>query len=645
MAGACAQAGQQAGDVRSAPAYEDRLIEGNLDLQIEDEAHGTGFTDPSGLPRSLVVDLRAQRQSSDSSASSSSSWVLLRGTAETANYGFITIDAAARLAADEAPSGLLPRSRSPVLTVDQRRMPFGGGWLADNAAGLVQTRGADLAARQARYGVASRLVLGAASSWSHQASGATFSLSTGEPVSLDAVGQSGYTALGGRASVASFGLEHRATGWSYAAQAFRYEASPAAPAAPQQEGAAASGGLLQSLRLAAPWGHVQGNLLRTGGGGAAAATGAWLDAEVNDGPVEHRFGLNRLPRPQEWLGVQAASGSSGGYYRWRWRSRQLVAEAQVDHQSVKAPTAAGDGFTITQAYAGARYLFDQATAWGLQLQASESAGSTAGSVLAYRERFGQAGSWRAFAALRGLSGRAPESQAGISGGTDWASLRTSVSAAVSHDEGGIGRDLAVTAQADLSSRADFILGARSVRAAGQRAFTLDATLQYRLSAEWVLSALVNRARGSSSIAPAGPVGGPPGPPSTTTPAAPRAQYAFLSLRYETSAGSPTAPLGGARGAGGGRVSGVLFLDADGNGALDPGEERVAGATVVLSGRYAVRTDDRGRYEFAFVAAGRHTLAVVPDGLPLPWGFGNAPVREIEIERRDALVLDLGALRQ
>ena len=71
----------------------------------------------------------------------------------------------------------------------------------------------------------------------------------------------------------------------------------------------------------------------------------------------------------------------------------------------------------------------------------------------------------------------------------------------------------------------------------------------------------------------------------------------------------------------------------------------ANVTVVLDGRFAVRTDSLGNYAFPDVAVGRHTISVVADNLPLPWSFeGAEATRTVEVEVRRSVRIDVGARR-
>ena len=119
---------------------------------------------------------------------------------------------------------------------------------------------------------------------------------------------------------------------------------------------------------------------------------------------------------------------------------------------------------------------------------------------------------------------------------------------------------------------------------------------------------------------------------------------FLTLRWQDSRGGHFVPLGGAPGSGSGRLTGVIYLDANENGRYDAGEAGAPNVTVILDGRFSVRTDTNGRFDFPAVAAGHHVLTVQSDNLPLPWTLNNQGRTEVEVGTRDRVDVNIGALR-
>jgi hypothetical protein len=87
----------------------------------------------------------------------------------------------------------------------------------------------------------------------------------------------------------------------------------------------------------------------------------------------------------------------------------------------------------------------------------------------------------------------------------------------------------------------------------------------------------------------------------------------------------------------------VFLDTNDNGRRDAGESGAANVTVLLDRRFSARTDDAGRFEFPFVAAGAHTISVLPDNLPLPWVV-EGDRREISVSARESAMVEIAARR-
>jgi hypothetical protein len=97
--------------------------------------------------------------------------------------------------------------------------------------------------------------------------------------------------------------------------------------------------------------------------------------------------------------------------------------------------------------------------------------------------------------------------------------------------------------------------------------------------------------------------------------------------------------------GSGRINGVLFLDENDNGRLDASESGAANVVVLLNGRFAVRTDASGRFEFPTVVAGNHSLSVVPDNLPLAWNVPAEARFDVRVGVRGQAQVELPAQRQ
>ncbi len=630
--------------------YVDREIDPQtLPAETQEASWLATGNDPSGWPRTLSLTTRYQSSAIDGGPTMHSLWGALRATLDTPNHGALTLDAAY---SPDAGGTLLGAPFKPASwTLTQRRLPFGSGWFADNAAGIVASGNLDAVNQQYRFSVTSRLLLGAATNVVNESTGWGFMASSGSLVTLDAVGQAGYADLGGRASTVGARWKPPGSGWSYALEASDYRRAElnALPGFTDSSGASGRG-VLQVLRHESETSSWQVNLLGTQGpgNGGGPRFGAWFDGALQDGAVEQRAGLNALRAGQEWLGVPVGAGATGGYYRWRYRTRQSLIEAQLDLQSFSAAEGVS-GSRFAQFWSNARRQLDQSTGVGVQAIASRSGDAQTVNLVAYREVSQPDGGWRALAGVIASRDQRTEWQLGGDLTREW--LETQFNAALSvFFNGGAkyGTDISLNATREIGEGTRFTLGLRRYNAIvdASAGTSISATLQRRLSARWSLSAALSNSRGAQQLRAVGPTSGAPAPAAFET-FVPKLRFAWVGLRYDFGAGSPEVPLGtrpGASNAGGGRIEGVVFLDANGNGRPDAGEGFVANVTVVLDGLYAARTDALGRYAFEFVASGEHRLQVLPDNVPLPWLFNEQGPRKVTLSPRGTLRENFGAAR-
>lgn len=78
------------------------------------------------------------------------------------------------------------------------------------------------------------------------------------------------------------------------------------------------------------------------------------------------------------------------------------------------------------------------------------------------------------------------------------------------------------------------------------------------------------------------------------------------------------------------ISGIIFVDVDGNGRFDPGDSGMRGVVLVLEDGSKVKTDDSGRYTFRKVAVGKHTLNLDLNSLPAIYLPAVPVFKDIEI---------------
>jgi hypothetical protein len=205
--------------------------------------------------------------------------------------------------------------------------------------------------------------------------------------------------------------------------------------------------------------------------------------------------------------------------------------------------------------------------------------------------------------------------------------------------------LAVYGGGDLSARLALDGGVQWATAVqGQAAPSrfADVSLTWQVARAWsvLASYYENRVGSWTPLVVTSPLA----PPTAAVIAAAGERGVFLTVRYQEARGAHFVPLGGMPGSGSGRLSGVVYLDANENGRYDAGESGAASVTVILDGRFSVRSDSNGRFDFPAVAAGHHVLTVQADNLPLPWTLTNSGRTEVDVATRDRTEVNIGALR-
>ncbi len=94
----------------------------------------------------------------------------------------------------------------------------------------------------------------------------------------------------------------------------------------------------------------------------------------------------------------------------------------------------------------------------------------------------------------------------------------------------------------------------------------------------------------------------------------------------------------------GAIAGSVFFDENGDGVRQATERPARGVVVVLDNRLTQITDSDGRFAFALVTAGTHTLAILSDHIPLPWGSADDAPRMARVSVRDELRVDFPLAR-
>lgn len=620
-AGGAAQAPQAEA---SAP-YQDKLIDGGK-LPLDDGGDGgSAAYNAQGWPRffKLETQLGSSRIGGETTTVRGAS---LQAQIDTPQYGALSADINYR----SAPT-------TGVYTLRQLGMPFDGGWRANNVLGLFNPLGPALMRTQPRFILPTTLINGAGTEWVNDGRGLALSASVGQPGAFDGAQLPRFRSLNG--TLTQFGAQAGAGPWSVAlAGAAAHQVDAGFDLAPLGD----RNSLSLALRHASGNSALQLNALSSSRSGGGTQRGFWADASTRSGPNTHALGAFQFDPNLYWGATPITSDLAGFYYRYNFRNQQWSVDGGLEALHSPSGLQGDGGF----ANGSARYQYSRDWSWGGG-GAVRQFGQTAWSAFAFAEHN------RAFGNSRAQLDYAKEgptaSSAQITYDQSWpvsAGRRLSTTLGLDRQTTDAQRTdsltLAVLGGADLRSNLSFDAGLRSrstIAGLAARSLTANAGLNWRINTHWSLLATYYENRGEAQLFPVlDPLTVP------TTISLPGERSFFLVLRYEDRAGLPSVPLGGKLGDASGRVSGTIYLDANENGQRDASELPAANVTVVLDSRFAARTDNQGHFEFPLVAAGKHSLAVVPDNLPLPWTVSDDAGRQIEVKARSTTRIDIGATR-
>jgi hypothetical protein len=636
-----------------ATGFQDHYIAGGT-LTPDISSGDATSSDTQGLARSIRIDGVASYLSQSGPNSPPpihEDGLIVDAQWDTAAYGAWSADGALR--SGNAVSGFSDYGTGSF-SLHQRGMPFDDGWLADNALGDINAPLIDLARMQPRFLLTQSPMAGIDTEW-HGPSGLELLAGGGEPGIYDGIKVPAFNTLGG--STGTLGAQ-----WAPSAQwTLGGELATARDTdlyyQPLNSGlGTASNEHITSTTgfLSAAWqsgaSHAQFNFLDGSLDGNGNSSGTWVDAAHTSGAVTQSAGLFRIDPNLAWANQLITSDVQGGYYRVDYQSRRWLADFDVDEVSSVSGTLGNTTFITGDS----RYQLNRDTGIGGVVNLRRGDLDNAWSAEGYVDHANSLGSGR----LQLDYATDPQTQdATVTLQQTWtlsAGERLATTLAADHirssaiptdpQEATIGR-FAVYGGGDLTSRLSVsgtVQLASTLQGHAAPSQSADVSLNYQLSRWWSLAAdyYENRVGSWTQLVITSPLA----PPTAQPVSGIGARGIFITLRYQEARGAHFAPLGGAAGSGSGSLTGVVFLDANENGRFDAGETGAANVLVVLDGRFAVRTDNNGRYSFPAVAAGHHVLTVSSDNLPLPWVLSNSGRTEVQVYTREATNADIGALR-
>ncbi len=630
-------------------------------LRDDDESSRSPYNS-QGWPRGISLQITRNLQTSRSDSTpardtrTDTGGVQLDTYIETPNFGVLSLHALLL--------GSIGGRGTQGLTswsIRQSALPFDGGWFADNTFGTTNLLVPESTRRNSRLTLPTPQILGASTVWRREAlNSIIIGASVGEPGRFEGFPQSRFVGLGGR--VESAYAQIKQGEWTSAvvlAQGTNVLPDAAPNAADNASRTNPRGVYLtMSQEMRATGAQWQLNALGSRVGnddasGAANATGVWADAIWRDGAHRQQASIFRFNKGLTWIDRALASDLQGASYRYDYHSIGRDFSANIESfSSVSGQSPSGwyastgvrhrlnATFTVGGGLAFRSFGLSSSSGFGY-LQWLNSYGLTRLQIDAADEQRGQ----RTEAvtldhSINVENGMSLSTSLGMERLRSVATLATPNPARSNAALIGVNGRALVTPDISLQGN----LRARNVRGNGaDRGTSIAASisLDWQIARDWSLGASFYENRGvlNETIGVQSPL-----TPPVILRTHPNDRGVFITLRYAANAGTASAPLGGYVGGGSGRIEGVLYLDANGNGIRDGSEIGAANVVVMLDGKFTTRTNAQGVFEFPAVAAGAHAISVLPDDLPLPWTLEPEQKFNAPVTTRGNTRIDIGAKR-
>ncbi|MDB5945443.1 MAG: hypothetical protein JWQ33_469, partial [Ramlibacter sp.] len=588
-------------------AYVDRVLESGPQPDASDQENADARSG-EGWPRSLRLEYSLSSQRGPSASLMRA--IAFTGFLDAPGYGALSLNA--NLTSQRVDGTTVDQGGqgSGTWRIDQRGMPFNGGWMADHSAGDVSTLTPYMARSIGRIFLPSTPISGLSGRW-YLGDSVELNASSGDVGLFTGIDINGFSRAGGH--VNSAGGQAR-LGGDPAAQS-RTDAAVQVVEAKNVPDAGPAGSNVQSTWAAlawegaAPWGpglrsssagpvalrtgglRVQGNWMQSTLAQGLKASGGWLDAAWRTDWLQNTAGLFYLEPGLRWGTTVAASDLRGTYWRAETSARQWNMGWSIEASDSVSGLYGASRFGNVYG----RYHLDSRNSVGSTLALRTGNGAAQSVQLSWDHTSGVGQTqWRGNI-LHGVDIRT--TFAGIdhvwalslpitlATSLGWEHSRAPFATSTAWSWGILGSFVPFTyVNVDAS--------VRGARGNGDSSLNANVGVAWRFSRSWSLAARYTESRGQdpqltqvvSALTAATLV------PLTPVPATRSLQFV---VRYEDKAGSALAPLGGAPGVGAGGLQGTVFFDADGNGRREAAEAGVPNVTVVLDRRYVARTDAQG----------------------------------------------------
>jgi len=540
-----------------------------------------------------------------------------------------------------------PGTSDGTLTLRQRGIPLDGQGVLNIEAGVVDQSLLPLNRVPTRVAIPSSTLRGLSVEWLTPSDGSQLLLSSGTPGRLEPTPGSGFFPFSGKRD--RFGAQWRLGASNGLDLSLLHERGSKVDDTLNSMPGASTGGDQRSSLITTGWKHgawswMANAIQATSKQPLEASHGWWIEAAHAIASTEQAVGLYHLESGLNWAGISMPSNLQGGFWKFQHNNRQISLHGTLDllrslerfddtgfygsvngSMRVDRLNRVGGGFAVREfrgkglsAYADWRRTSDFG-ATGLRVDVTQAQeGGRDERRLSLDHEWNMPLGWMLNTSA-GLARTSPYSNAGQD--------INSVLAAASFT-------VPLTAQATLRGT----IGAEMASRARDR-FNLNLNASWRLTQDWSLDAQILQTTGLQTAQSLDPLA-----PSPTTQRIPGRSF-LLMLRYEHRAGTRMMPLGGEPQHGGGSVEGTVFYDENRNGRQEANERGVAGVTVTLDSRWAVRTDGQGKFAFPLVASGTRKVSVRNEALPLPWSVAPDAQKEVLVTLRETATITIAVQRE
>jgi len=623
--------------------YRDKLIGGVSTPDDAFEGKSTSASDQLPGQRSISIELSNDFREEPGAGRARQHAIALQYRRETENYGEWFLDLGAQPAVQSSFPRTFDAKRGGRATLFHNLFPVTEGWIANSIIGAIRNPLNPLTTNSFRQSLSSPTYSGFATNVGDGSKEIRFA--AGSLGTFSGLGGNSFTTTGGR-FISLGGNARLAADLSLGAQTITTIDVP---------NVIDHTSLVAALRYILPekQGDASMRVLLDGKG----RQGGWADVDIARDQLRHLFGVFRLDPGLLWADSTIANDQQGAY--WRGESRRLrqfiSGGVSITDTNLTRDESRG-GQTTGDAFIGTTLRIDRNLSLGgnfstvvTQPKRPTAARSKTFSGSAFLSRSSWFGVTRLDVAryLIRPENSSQDSVATYSVSHDWANLGAyalATAATASHEtsSGRLTRreSANLSLRSPMSGNTQWDLSAAIARTAGDRG--VEKNINFAASGTWSitpdLSASLQLVWNTIDASPSLPG-------AVTTPFR-REKRAQLTFRYEDTSGSPyaSASMLSGRQFGTGRITGVVFFDENGDGIRQANEKGAPSIVVFLDGRLPASTDSNGRYTFAAVPTGAHTVLVQNDGVPLPWTFDRESGLSVTAPLRGEAVQDIPLVR-